>query len=122
MWHPNISSVTGVICLDILKEKWAAALTLRTVLLSIRALLSDPEPNDPQDAVVAKQVLTNPEMFRKTASVWTFIHAGGWKDPDAEYHGMVERMVEMGVNREKALRILSHVGWNIDKATEEAFE
>lgn len=39
IWHPNISSVTGAICLDILKDNWAAAMTLRTVLLSLQALL-----------------------------------------------------------------------------------
>jgi ubiquitin-conjugating enzyme (huntingtin interacting protein 2) len=27
IWHPNISSVTGAICLDILKDNWAAAMT-----------------------------------------------------------------------------------------------
>jgi ubiquitin-conjugating enzyme (huntingtin interacting protein 2) len=31
-------------------------MTLRTVLLSIQALLSAAEPDDPQDAVVAGQV------------------------------------------------------------------
>ena len=34
----------------------AAAMTLRTVLLSIQALLAAAEPDDPQDGVVAKQV------------------------------------------------------------------
>ena len=32
-----------------------AAMTLRTVLLSIQALLQAAEPDDPQDAVVARQ-------------------------------------------------------------------
>lgn len=54
--HPNISSQSGAICLDILKDQWSPALTLKTVLLSVQALLSAPEPDDPQDAVVAQQV------------------------------------------------------------------
>ena len=53
IWHPNISSQTGAICLDILKDEWSPALTVRTALLSLQALLCAPEPNDPQDAVVA---------------------------------------------------------------------
>ncbi|KAL5979023.1 Ubiquitin-conjugating enzyme E2 27 [Asimina triloba] len=54
--HPNISSQNGAICLDILKDQWSPALTLKTALLSLQALLSAPEPDDPQDAVVAQQV------------------------------------------------------------------
>ena len=48
VWHPNISSQTGAICLDILKDKWSPALTIKTALLSLQALLSAPEPDDPQ--------------------------------------------------------------------------
>jgi len=33
--------------LDILKDKWSPALQIRTVLLSIQALLSAPNPDDP---------------------------------------------------------------------------
>lgn len=75
VWHPNISSATGAICLDILKDQWAAAMTIRTVLLSLQALLAAAEPDDPQDAVVAKQYKENIDMFRRTAKHWTEVHA-----------------------------------------------
>jgi ubiquitin-protein ligase len=46
--HPNISSANGAICLDVLKDQWSPALTLKTALLSLQALLSSPQPDDPQ--------------------------------------------------------------------------
>ena len=44
IWHPNMSSQTGAICLDILKDEWTPALSIRTALLSIQALLTAAEP------------------------------------------------------------------------------
>ena len=55
----------------------AAALTLRTVLLSLQALLSAAEPDDPQDAVVARQFKENRKIFNKTAKFWTHYFANG---------------------------------------------
>jgi ubiquitin-conjugating enzyme E2 N len=52
MYHPNIDRL-GRICLDILKDKWSPALQIRTVLISIQALLSAPNPDDPLDNTVA---------------------------------------------------------------------
>ena len=55
----------------------AAALTLRTVLLSLQALLSAAEPDDPQDAVVARQYKENRKIFTKTAQFWAQHYAQG---------------------------------------------
>jgi len=52
-------------------------MTLRTVLLSLQALLAAAEPDDPQDAVVARQYKESPTMFRTTAEHWTAVYAGG---------------------------------------------
>lgn len=103
IWHPNISSVTGAICLDILKDQWAAAMTLRTVLLSLQALLTAPEPDDPQDAVVARQYISNFEMFKATARHWAAVHAGAsFSHPD--FDSKMRKLVEMGVEEEAAYR------------------
>ncbi|KAJ2445562.1 ubiquitin-conjugating enzyme E2 N, partial [Coemansia sp. RSA 2424] len=58
MYHPNIDKL-GRICLDILKDKWSPALQIRTVLLSIQALLSAPNPDDPLANDVAEQWKTD---------------------------------------------------------------
>uniref|UniRef100_A0A8C7BXR4 UBC core domain-containing protein n=1 Tax=Neovison vison TaxID=452646 RepID=A0A8C7BXR4_NEOVI len=58
IYHPNVDKL-GRICLDILKDKWSPALQIRTVLLSIQALLSAPNPDDPLANDVAEQWKTN---------------------------------------------------------------
>ena len=72
----------------------AAAMTIRTVLLSLQALLATPEPDDPQDAgniaifgkyvevdclllVVANQYKKDRRLFEKTARHWSNVYANG---------------------------------------------
>lgn len=120
IWHPNVSSVTGAICLDILKDQWAAALTLRTVLLSIQALLSAAEPNDPQDAVVAKQYREDIQLFNLTARHWTNVYAGGPK-VIWEFNQKVQVLLDMGIDEHQARVALSTFDWVIERATEHLF-
>ncbi|GLI63449.1 hypothetical protein VaNZ11_006421 [Volvox africanus] len=61
VWHPNVSSQSGAICLDILKDQWSPTLTLKTALLCLQALLASPQPDDPQ-------VSTPPFWFRMYSS------------------------------------------------------
>ena len=81
VWHPNISSDSGAICLDILKNEWSPALTVRTALISLQALMSAPEPDDPQDAVVAKQYKESHSDYCTTAKFWTETYASATSMP-----------------------------------------
>ncbi len=126
IWHPNISSQTGVICLDILKEQWAAAITIGSVLLSIQTFLSSPEPNDPQDAIVANQFLTQRDLWHKTAKYWTFIYAMDEeykkkidKNHFKDYDKLVQNLKKKKrLDRDQALALLSNNGWDLDKTLE----
>ena len=70
VYHPNVDKL-GRICLDILKDKWSPALQIRTVLLSIQALMSSPNPDDPLDNTVAEMWTTDEDKALKTAAEWT---------------------------------------------------
>ncbi|KAM7535291.1 hypothetical protein Aperf_G00000090599 [Anoplocephala perfoliata] len=70
IYHPNIDNI-GRICLDILKEKWSPALQIRTVLLSIQALLSAPNPDDPLANDVASLWKADEAQAIKIAREWT---------------------------------------------------
>lgn len=50
---------------------WSPALQIRTILLSIQALLADPNPDDPLNEHVAKQWKENKTEAQQTAREWT---------------------------------------------------
>lgn len=74
IYHPNIDKL-GRICLDVLKDKWSPALQIRTVLLSIQALLSAPNPDDPLANDVAELWKTNEAKAIANARAWTAQYA-----------------------------------------------
>ncbi|CAK9439947.1 uncharacterized protein LODBEIA_P40470 [Lodderomyces beijingensis] len=131
VYHPNISSVTGAICLNILKDKWTPVLTLKSTLISLQLLLQSPEPNDPQDAEVAKHYLSNKKGFEETAAYWTKLYAqdvsadglnggagGGGSGlnaaSDAALYGIDDEIVvqfeNMGFPRDKTIEVLRRMG------------
>lgn len=79
LWHPNVSSQTGAICLDTLGTAWSPVLTIKSALLSLQSLLSTPEPKDPQDAEVASMLMNHPEQFDRVAREWAVKYAGAPK-------------------------------------------
>ena len=70
-------------------------------MLSLQALLSAPEPKDPQDAEVAKQYLSNRPTFEQTAKFWTETYATEQSDKDK-----VERLIGMGFPEELVRKAL----------------
>ena len=76
IWHPNVSSQTGAICLDTLGSSWSPVNTIKTALLSLRMLLEVPNPKDPQDAEVARMMMDDPELFQLMAHDWAVRYAG----------------------------------------------
>ena len=58
-------------------DKWSPALQIRTVLLSIQALLSAPNPDDPLATDVAKHYKENEKDAQRVSREWTekYAHA-----------------------------------------------
>ena len=52
-------------------DKWSPALQIRTVLLSIQALLSAPNPDDPLATDVAKHYKENEKDAQRVSQEWT---------------------------------------------------
>ncbi|PYH80437.1 UBC-like protein [Aspergillus uvarum CBS 121591] len=77
IWHPNVSH-DGRICLNLLDEDWSKALSIRTILISVAALLGSPGQfieeggtSSPLRPEAAEMWLENLAEFEKTAQEWT---------------------------------------------------
>ena len=75
--HPNISTVDGSVFVDILGDQWCNALTITTLLVSIRSLLTDPNPEDAVEPEIGHEYVNDRETFDQTAWEWTLKYAMG---------------------------------------------
>lgn len=67
LFHPNIYE-NGEVCLQNLKENWNSKMPIWPLILSAQALLSDPNPYDPANAIAANLLLQSPEEYHTIAS------------------------------------------------------
>ena len=71
VYHPNVKTSTGEICLDTIKEKWSPALNLLKVVLSIQSLLTEPNPDSPLESMIAEEYANNRTKYNKQAADYT---------------------------------------------------
>jgi len=116
IWHPNVSSQTGAICLDILKSQWSPALTVKTALLSLQALLCAAEPDDPQDAEVATMYKSDRTLFNQTAKFWTDTYAVVKEEGAGAEDAAIQRVCGMGFDAASARAALEKHGWDENAA------
>ncbi|KAI9857024.1 MAG: Ubiquitin-conjugating enzyme E2 1 [Vezdaea acicularis] len=119
VWHPNVSSQTGAICLDTLSSAWSPVLTIKSALLSLQSLLSTPEPKDPQDAEVASMLTRNPKEFERVAREWAVKYAGAPKKERGESSGgataeSIRQREQRSREVEERERLAAYEGYNKD--------
>jgi len=121
IWHPNVSSVTGAICLDTLGSGWSPVGTIKMALISLRMLLETPNPKDPQDAEVAKMMMEHPDEFAAKAHDWAVKFAGAPRK-DALVHNYMATAAPVvkndpsrykGYNKDLVDRFV-HMGFDVD--------
>jgi ubiquitin-conjugating enzyme (huntingtin interacting protein 2) len=88
-------------------------------MISLQSLLSSPEPKDPQDAVVAQQMIKSPKEFERIARQWSVQYAGAPKKTLGEGSGGssaadIEAAEQESKEREEAASLEAYDGYNKD--------
>ncbi|KAL2143179.1 hypothetical protein VTI28DRAFT_257 [Corynascus sepedonium] len=79
IYHPNVTNDSlGNICLGPLKpENWKPSTRLAGVLEAVRALLIEPQPDDPLEARIADEYRADRKEFEKNARTYVQRYAKG---------------------------------------------
>eukprot|EP01110_Echinostelium_bisporum_P003992 TRINITY_DN1978_c0_g1_i1.p1 TRINITY_DN1978_c0_g1~~TRINITY_DN1978_c0_g1_i1.p1 ORF type:complete len:148 (-),score=28.52 TRINITY_DN1978_c0_g1_i1:132-575(-) len=70
IYHPNIKS-DGSVCSEVIGEGWSPQLKIQEVLMTMRALLKEPNTETPLEPEIAQQIKSHPNEYTKTAKEWT---------------------------------------------------
>lgn len=81
VYHPNIDS-GGRICLDTFNRSWKPSLNLGTVLMTVRLLLAEPNPEDGLMADIAEEYRLNYPLFCEKARSLVREHAMGHRQAE----------------------------------------
>ena len=76
VYHPNINSKTGSICVNMLKKGvWVPTNSIQSVLLSLQGLLTKPNPDSPLVGEINKVYLEDIDKYNETVREWVKLYA-----------------------------------------------
>ena len=58
IYHPNVKTDTGEICAQALQNTWVPTLNADYVIKMLKELITHPNPQDPQEADIAGELMT----------------------------------------------------------------
>lgn len=76
------------------------SMTLRSLLLSLQQLLQSDvlNANDPQDNIVARQLISDVNMFKETARFWSMAFADAPGPRNEELWSKLNHLIELGIS------------------------
>ena len=75
IYHCNVNDKGGI-SIEGFAGQWSPALTVRKLLLAVRSMMTDPNPDDPLVPDIAKLYKSNRKLHDKTAREWAIKYAG----------------------------------------------
>ena len=70
IYHCNISSYSGYICLNTLKEKWKSDYSMEDIFNQIIILLFNPNPDDPLSNSIGSEYKNNKNDYEQKVKDW----------------------------------------------------
>lgn len=75
IFHPNVQPSSGEVCVDTLKRDWTSEVDLNHIMLTIRCLLIQPNPDSSLNEEAGKLIQEDFASFERTAKLMTKVHA-----------------------------------------------
>ncbi|XP_008473896.1 ubiquitin-conjugating enzyme E2 S [Diaphorina citri] len=75
IFHPNVDTKNGEICVNTLKKDWNPDLGIKHILLTIKCLLIVPNPESALNEEAGKLLLEHYDDYSRRATMMTEIHA-----------------------------------------------
>ena len=71
VYHPNVKTESGEICAQALENTWVPTLNANLVIKMLKELLEHPNHENPQEAEIARELMTAPDSFKANAKEFT---------------------------------------------------